>query len=500
MRRYGLHTGIRAAVLLLALQCLEPVSAQEAAEAIQSCLDCHDYGEGAPAHQVLLGSHGIAGDTTDMAGRRGCLDCHGDSEAHVENPRQHAPDLSFGPRWSASGGAQDGPCLDCHLQDSASNWQHSLHMVNSMTCITCHDIHTQQDQVLIASRQNQICTACHKAQKTGIHDLGAKGPENPPCSACHNPHDHEAARPHMASNDSAGCTFCHTAQDMDTLAALNPQAGNYHRAMESSNRGCIDCHQGISHAPRDSAPLLHPAPVRGRQITLFYPGNATRQWLLTRHPGSQPLRQGTACSLCHRGDEAEMGSSLGADLVQPSRELAIAFSQAGEKIFIDLTWPGGIDDEYLALMWGDDRNLEFRRGGCFAACHDDSRGSASRILYHGTGQDETAIMGALASAAQLWRISLESGKLTTAHIGTGISNERSSPTDVTATTEFVAGRWSVRLSINTKAQAGSERFVAGEHYTFGIALHGSDNPGRGHWVSLPMTFSLSGNSTDFVTE
>ena len=35
---------------------------------------------------------------------------------------------------------------------------------------------------------------------------------------------------------------------------------------------------------------------------------------------------------------------------------------------------------------------------------------------------------------------------------------------------------------------------------FGIALHGADNQGSGHWVSLPLTLSYDGEDTDFKIE
>jgi cytochrome c-type protein NapC len=284
---------------------------------------------------------------------------------------------------------------------------------------------------------------------------------------------------------------------MDTLAALNPKAGNYHLTLKSSKRGCIDCHQGISHAPEESAPLLHPQPVRGRQVTLFYPGNTTRQWLTRDHPGSQPLRQGADCSLCHRGDEAEMGASLGADLSRPFRELGVAFSRMADSVVIDVSWTGSKDDAYLALMWGDDSNTEFRRGGCFAACHDNDQSEPSRLLFHGGEANPEATMGGLTLGAELWRISLATGELETARVGAGV-NTRIRP-GVTASAHQDGSNWSVRFSVDTRA-AGNTRFAADQRYTFGIALHGTENPGREHWVSLPLTLSLSGNSTDFIVE
>ncbi|KAA1188459.1 hypothetical protein F0M18_18375 [Pseudohalioglobus sediminis] len=498
MTRFFLRSAKAACALLLCLLWGPALAATDAAEAIQPCLDCHDYGENAPAHQVLLGSHGIDGDPADIGARRGCLDCHGESAAHIDDPRRHGPDLSFGPRWTASGSAQDRPCLDCHLQDSASDWQNALHMVNNMTCITCHDIHTEQDRVLVASTQGQVCTTCHKAQKSGIHDLGAGGPENPPCSLCHNPHDHQEAGPRMAENASAGCTFCHDAGQMSSLAALNPRAGNFHQAVESGKRACLDCHQGISHAPEDSAPLLHPAPVRGRQVTLFYPGNATREWLTSGHPGSQPLRQGTECALCHRGDEAAMGASLAPDLERPWRQVGMAFSRTGDGLQIDLTWRGDSADQQLAMMWGDDDNTAFRRGGCFAACHDNKQGKASTILSHSSSTGTDAAMGGTRPGATLWTIDLASAEVAVSRLGPAAGD--ASGRTVTASVNKAGGEWSVRLLVSPSDPNAPMPLAGDQRYTFGVAMHGRDNPGREHWVSLPMTLSLSGQSTDFIVE
>ena len=242
---------------------------------------------------------------------------------------------------------------------------------------------------------------------------------------------------------------------------------------------------------------MHPEPVRGRQLTLFYPGNATRQWLTSEHPGSQPLRQGTDCSLCHRGDEAQMGASLGADLKQPSRQLGVAFSREADKILIDVRWTGSEDDTHLALMWGDDTNTEFRRGGCFAACHDNGQSQASRFLFHGGDEYPAATMGAITTGAELWRIALATGALETARVGAGVNTEVKP--GVTASAKREGRNWSARFSVDA-GTADNRRFAADQRYTFGVALHGVDNPGREHWVSLPMTLSLSGKSTDFIVE
>ena len=240
--------------LLIAVLCLAPVAMADNAteEAVAVCLECHDYSDDAPVHQVLQGSHGIEGDPEDIDGRRACLDCHGESEAHIAAPRKVSPDTSFGPKWGSSEGDQDKPCLGCHEDNTAKNWRHALHMVNGLTCVTCHDIHAELDPVLSAQDQQQVCTGCHEELVEGIHRLGGMGTKDPACSSCHNPHDHERAEPRMKANHSAGCVSCHQGEKMETIAAFNSKAARYHGVLGRSERSCIDCHQGMTHSPLDA--------------------------------------------------------------------------------------------------------------------------------------------------------------------------------------------------------------------------------------------------------
>ena len=155
------------------------------------CRDCHDVAPAGHVDRLLMGSHGI---TTEAGFERGCEDCHGASDAHAQAPRDVPPAVSFGPRWSGNSADQDSACLACHETNAANNWRHALHMHNELTCITCHDIHSSEDRVLLPEKQADVCTTCHKTKKAGIHNRNAQPPQDPPCSACHNPHNHESAQ------------------------------------------------------------------------------------------------------------------------------------------------------------------------------------------------------------------------------------------------------------------------------------------------------------------
>jgi DmsE family decaheme c-type cytochrome len=219
----------------------------------QRCRDCHDFAPADHVERLLMGSHGIS---AEAGFTRGCEDCHGPSEAHAEAPREVAPAVSFGPRWRATSAAQDSACLACHESDVAENWQHALHMHNELTCVICHDIHSDGDTVLLPEQQAGVCITCHKAQESGIHGLGGDDlSAEPPCSSCHNPHNHENAGPQMLANESLGCRTCHDLEAMLDNPLLPAKTRDYHLAAQKPGRTCLDCHQGIAHGPTGAAPL-----------------------------------------------------------------------------------------------------------------------------------------------------------------------------------------------------------------------------------------------------
>ena len=491
------------------------LSAQESAGPA-ACLECHDYGEDSPVHKVLAGAHGLDADSTQG---RGCLACHGESAAHMRAPRRKSPDVSFGPRWSATAGDQDSACLACHEDGIARNWQHALHMHNNLTCITCHDIHSDEDRVLVETTQAEVCETCHKLQKQGIHGMERRKKRNPPCSTCHNPHDHEDAQAMMLTNRSEGCIYCHDLARMATSDRVSAKAKSYHKVTANPERTCVDCHEGIAHAPADSAPPMHPIPAASRTVTLFYPGMTDSSWLLQRHPGSQPLRQGANCQQCHRGEEVGMGESLADGSVSPAhRQMKVDTAVAGGALRVTLSWAGPAEDAQLSLMWGSHALDAYARGGCFAACHSDMPGmsgdrgqvtdkylAVSRQQRQQVGQpaivlDEASLarLAAEDKQAELWRINLTNKGVKVAKLLADTPWRDSNLIQVKKS--YDQGRWTVELSRELNNTEAGLLFLPSQRYTFSVALHGAGNAGAKHWVSLPMTLSFGGNDTDFSAE
>jgi predicted CXXCH cytochrome family protein len=481
----------------------------------QQCVSCHDFGPESPVHAVMAGSHGDAG---DKAGRRGCEDCHGPSANHAGAPTQVSPGVSFGPRWTNTVAAQDSKCLACHEENVAKHWKDSLHMVNDLTCVTCHDVHTETDQVL-TRKQAQVCTVCHKAQKQGIHGLQKLVKRNPECSLCHNPHDHESAETEMLKNRSEGCSTCHNLVKMADDDKVSDKARSYHKVMASPERTCIECHSGIAHAATDSVTSFAPLPGNSKEVTLFYPGTTTAEWLVENHPGSQPLRQGSGCQQCHRGEEAAMGQALAGEIQPASRKIQVTFGRDADSLRIKLRWQGGRNEKALSLMLGKDGNDAFRRGGCFAACHNDmtgmpgnrgqqtdkyllaSRSQQSQIGRPAIVKDQAALTEMMEQGkfVIMWHVDLHSGTARTATLLDKV-NWRSEPA-FRASTSYTNGWWQVDLRRSLHHDSSHVLpFDPEGQYTFGIAINGADNAGGGHWVSLPLTVRSSGKDSDFKVE
>ena len=471
-----------------------------------ACLDCHDDSEGGAIHALMQTAHGKV--------PQSCEACHGPSLDHISQPTGISPDISYGPRWTANTAEQDDSCLECHKANVAKHWNEALHMANNITCANCHDAHKAGQDLSVAAQQVETCTICHKTQKAGIHGKQGMVPMNPPCTQCHNPHADQRPVGVMLANDSRGCRRCHNLEAMASSEKISSRARDFHRVMTTGDHTCVDCHQGVAHGDTESIEPFLPLPASERDITLFFPGQSDADWLLTQHRGSQPLRQGSNCRQCHRGEEAAMGASLGGE--EPtSRPIRVSFETEDEALVARLSWAGSADDTSIALMWGFGAYEPFRRGGCWAACHGDMAGMSlgrdsgvgkylwsaldqrRQIGQSATYKSEAGLETAIAGGdfVELWRINLQNGSARIATLLAGVDWLEN--TVISAEVQFDEGTWSAELRRPLNPGAPLQALEDDLRYTFGVALHGKGRRGAAHWVSLPMTLSVDRDDTDF---
>jgi hypothetical protein len=99
----------------------------------------------------------------------------------------------------------------------------------------------------------------------------------------------------------------------------------------------------------------------------------------------------------------------------------------------------------------------------------------------------------------LWRIQLNSGTAEAATLLDDLHWQPHAP--VRASTSYRNGRWTVKIRRDISHRPEHlVQFDPEDKFTFAIALHGADNPGAEHWVSLPLSFSYDGEDTDFTVE
>jgi DmsE family decaheme c-type cytochrome len=179
----------------------------------EMCAVCHEDISKAfaknPHHALEAGAkkgkeHGWEG--------RACESCHGPAQKHTDSAS--AEDIRNPLKMAAA--AADKLCLTCHLNEPTHVGRlQSSHMKDQVACTSCHKIHADGPEGLVARKAsaiNEQCASCHinvwaQFQRPAHHKLpeGAMS-----CVDCHNPHG--SARPAMGQSFGANepaCINCH---------------------------------------------------------------------------------------------------------------------------------------------------------------------------------------------------------------------------------------------------------------------------------------------------
>jgi len=361
---------------------------------------------------------------------------------------------------------QETFCISCHeMEDNVyAEYKKTIHYANrSGVRATCPDCHVPKEwthkMVRKIKASNEIL---HKV--LGTIDTPEKF-DNKRLQLAQN----EWKR--MKANDSRECRNCHDFESM-SIAYQKPRAVKQHTNALQNGNTCIDCHKGIAHSPvhqlmdeeeleRLSAPnpafakpeatlrqpvnekqqklldLTNNPPkakvasvvtgaststagtasaysvnwndVPDREVTLFYPGQASMEWIFkgSEHGGKLPFKAGDRCVECHDKETADMGQKMvtGEKLesqVIPDKRGSIAVNvQAAhddEYLYMRYQWQdtshapvpfvegGKMDPDNqvkIAMMFSDDIQQEdddftgsvmySGRAGCWATCHNDAK-------------------------------------------------------------------------------------------------------------------------------
>lgn len=168
--------------------------------------------------------------------------------------------------------------------------------------------------------------------------------------------------------------------------------------------------QGTATAPAAAGFGIDWSDVPDREITLFYPGQSSMEWIFkgSEHGGKLPFKNGDRCTECHDKEAADMGRKIvtGEKLepqVIPDKRGSIAVkvqaAHDNDYLYMRYEWQdtahapvpfvdgGKMDPDNqikIAMMFSDDNQREeddftgsvmySGRAGCWATCHHDARG------------------------------------------------------------------------------------------------------------------------------
>ena len=199
----------------------------------------------------------LVADSHAPLGKHGCEACHGPGFIHrADNNAEVISYTKMDPKESAAA------CLRCHEKTlSESHWKKTAHADAGLTCVSCHQIHTDSENPLAAKTaqlkdtrsvvfaakvepnnlmlkapENVLCGQCHAGEvakfRLNTHHPIPEGRMN--CSDCHSVHPTKHSTMDAKQSKDA-CVKCHSEYAGPFVYEHEPVAGN-------TGGGCLECH------------------------------------------------------------------------------------------------------------------------------------------------------------------------------------------------------------------------------------------------------------------
>ncbi|HEV3330209.1 MAG TPA: DmsE family decaheme c-type cytochrome [Bryobacteraceae bacterium] len=208
---------------------------------------------------------------------RACESCHGPGGKHAESVS--AADIRQPAKLPAA--EADRICLTCHQnQPTHAGRINSSHAKNEVSCVSCHSIHKNGPNGLVARGApaiNAQCAGCHtdvwsSFQRPYKHRLpeGAMS-----CVDCHNPHGGPLPKGmQMARANEPGCFNCHGDKAgpfvfehapvrLEGCSACHEPHGSANPRMLTRAQVqfvCLECHANLPGTPTGGNPALGKVP------------------------------------------------------------------------------------------------------------------------------------------------------------------------------------------------------------------------------------------------
>ena len=283
----------------------------------ETCLECHEDfdADGRNVHMRIA-------DFEAATYKHGCESCHGPGSLHVdsEDPEQI---LRFGEDGIPTSEVS-GVCLTCHQSGEQMNWASSEHVLEDLSCTSCHTIHHNTEKKLLKDKEVALCVSCHANQKARMnfpsHHPLKEGKMT--CDSCHNPHGSATDEPGMLRTDERLndlCFECHARYQGPFVFEHAPVAESClechdphgtianNLLIQSEPFICLQCHEGHFHAGRSGKTGLQTEykpgyPIEGTLDAYTLDANGYPSEHPVAGTGTDDWAAGmlTKCSTCHQ--------------------------------------------------------------------------------------------------------------------------------------------------------------------------------------------------------
>ena len=384
-------------------------TAMEATNTLPFCISCHEMED-----YVYEEYKGTIHDVNRSGVGAVCSDCHVPKDWTHKIIRKIKASKEV---WGKITGKISTPeKFDAHRLQLAMNEWERMKRTDSVECRNCHDFESMmpefqrpraRQQHLNAMRTGQTCIDCHKgiahsdlrdrADGEYLAELEAPNPDfirDVPQAYL----DSLAKIEAIEAEEAAAAKAAEEAERQRMGDAIAAARADERAKVEAEMAGTATAEdEGV-----DPAPNVDWGSVASTDLTLFYPGQASFEWVQNgkQHGGARPLTKGgDACTTCHAKELEQIGQRIvtGTDegglepTPIPGKRGTIGASvQAaydGENVYFRLQWPdaphapvpfvdgGKMDPENqikVAMMITGTGIEMGDQVGCWATCHADN--------------------------------------------------------------------------------------------------------------------------------
>ena len=391
-------------------------TAMEATNTLDFCISCHEMEENVYREYTKTIHY------TNRSGvRAACSDCH------VPDPWVHKVvrkvQASKEVLHKVLGTIDTPEKFDAHRLTMARSVWAAMKSTDSRECRNCHDFNSMNpDDQKKRSRKQHVngmqagntCIDCHKGiAHTKVHDqlseeeltaLEQPNPDNkrpiPPQWQAYIDGKKSGATETAVVVAAAPATTSTATQASPAAAEVSAEASP---EIEVAAEVQTDAAPAATNSAAAGASNVDWAAIEARPVVLFYPGQASMEWVLkgSDHGGKRAVMTGDRCFECHEDEELDIGDlivtgeKIEATPIEGKRgsiDVAIKAAYDTDNLYLQFQWADGehaavdfieggkMDPENpikLAVMLAtdseDDPKVEFaERAGCWQTCHIDA--------------------------------------------------------------------------------------------------------------------------------